>query len=209
MPSEILSNLRGRAPFNQRRSREAREVCHTPLQDPNFFALLQRIDADYAAGARVDPCVCGGVFHSAPYPRKPRGGPRVWREVEHRRQSFCCNRCRQRRTPRSLLYLGRRVYLGAVVVLGSALRGTLSGRGLRELSAQLGVPRATLERWRAWWREGFVRTPFWQAHRGDFLPPLVVLPADLLARFTATDPGCQLRQALRFLAPLSTVTEGR
>jgi hypothetical protein len=80
---------------------------------------------------------------------------------------------------------------------------------LRELSVQLGVPRATLERWRAWWREGFVRTPFWQAHRGDFLPPLVVLPADLLARFTATAPGCQLRQALRFLAPLSTVTEGR
>jgi hypothetical protein len=108
-----------------------------------------------------------------------------------------------------VLYLGRRVYLGGVLVLGSALRGTLSGAGLRGLVAELGVPRATLDRWRAWWCERFPRTPFWQAHRGDFLPPLVVLPADLLGRFTATDPGCQLRQALRFLAPFSTVTEGR
>ena len=37
----------------------------------------------------------------------------------------------------------------------------------------------------------------------------VRLPAELLARFTATDPMRQLAQALRFVAPLSTQTEGR
>lgn len=184
-------------------------MCHTLLQDPNFFVLLQRIDAEYAAAARARPCACGGVFHSAPYPRKPRGGPRGWRELTHRRQSFCCARCRQRRTPRSVLYLGRRVYLGSVLVLGSALRGTLSGAGLRALATQLGVPRATLDRWRAWWRESFPGTPFWQAHRGGFLPPLVTLPADLLARFATADSGHRLLAALRWLAPLSTVSEGR
>jgi hypothetical protein len=31
----------------------------------------------------------------------------------------------------------------------------------------------------------------------------------LLARFTAADEFAQLSQTLRFLAPLSTVTEGR
>lgn len=94
-------------------------------------------------------------------------------------------------------------------MLGSALRGTLSGAGLRALVAELGVPRATLDRWRAWWCESFPRTAFWQAHQGDFLPPLLVLPADLLARFMAGDPGRRLLPALRWLAPLSTVSEGR
>jgi hypothetical protein len=42
------------------------------------------------------------------------------------------------------------------------------------------------------------------------MPPVCApLPAGLLARFTVTDPFARLSQALRFLAPLSTVTEGR
>lgn len=184
-------------------------MCHSLLQDPRFFLLLEQIDADYAAQACLTPCACGGVWHSAPYRRKPRGGPRAWQEHEHRRPSWCCQSCRRRRTPRSVLYLGRRVYVGAVLVLGSALRGTLSGSGLRALVAELGVPRATLDRWRAWWREVFPQTAFWEERRGGFLPPLVVLPADLLARLRADDPGQRLLLALRWLAPLSTVSDGR
>jgi hypothetical protein len=80
---------------------------------------------------------------------------------------------------------------------------------LRALVAELGVPRATLDRWRAWWREVFPQTAFWQERRGGFLPPLVVLPADLLARLRADDPGQRLLLALRWLAPLSTVSDGR
>jgi hypothetical protein len=42
------------------------------------------------------------------------------------------------------------------------------------------------------------------------MPPVCApLPAGLLARFTAADEFAQLSQTLRFLAPLSTVSEGR
>lgn len=36
--------------------------------------------------------------------------------------SLCCARCRKRRTPPSVRFLGRRVYLAAVVVLACVLR---------------------------------------------------------------------------------------
>ena len=185
-------------------------MCHSALCDPNFYVLLSRIDDDRAAEVRAAGCSCGGVLHSARYPRKPRAGPLEYRQLDHRRLSFCCNRCRQRHTPRSVRYLGRRVYLGAVVLLASALRSALSGKRLHALCVMLCVPRSTLDRWRAWWNSDFPTTPFWQATRADFMPPVCApLRAGLLARFTAADEFAQLSQTLRFLAPLSTVTEGR
>ena len=185
-------------------------MCHSVLQDPKFFELLVRIDEERAAQVRAAGCSCGGALHSARYPRKPRGAPRGFRPLGHTRLSFCCNQCRCRHTPRSVLYLGRRVYVGAMVVLGSALRGTLSGRGLRALCAVLCVPRATLDRWRGWWAEGFPETSLWQSLRGRFMPPISgALPAGLLARFVATEAAMRLSQALRLIAPLSTHTEAR
>ena len=62
---------------------------------------------------------CGGVLHSARYPRKPRGGPPELRQTDNSRLSFCCAQCRRRHTPRSVRYLGRRVYLATVVVFAS------------------------------------------------------------------------------------------
>jgi transposase-like protein len=86
----------------------------------------------------------------------------------------------------------------------------VSGQALRELCATLGVPRGTLDRWRAWWNHDLLATPFWKAACARFMPPVCEdLPGALLARFTATDPLAQLLQALRFVAPLSTLTEGR
>jgi hypothetical protein len=109
-----------------------------------------------------------------------------------------------------VFYLGRRVYLGAVMLLATAMRCAVSGRALRDLCELLGVPRATLDRWRAWWGRDLLATPFWKVAAGRFMPPITeALPASLLARFTATDPAAQLLVALRFVAPLSTVTEGR
>ena len=185
-------------------------MCHSALRDPKFYVLLSQIDAERAAEVRAAGCSCGGVLHSARYPRKPRGGPLEYRQLDHTRLSFCCNRCRQRHTPSSVRYLGRRVYLGAVVLLASALRSALSGKRLHELCMTFCVPRATLDRWRTWWNSDFPATPFWQARRADFMPPVcAALPAELLARFTVTDPFARLWQALRFLAPLSTLSEGR
>ena len=117
----------------------------------------------------------------------------------------------RRTTPVSVRYLGRRVYLAAIVVLASAMRAGVTTKRAAALHTLLQVPLRTLVRWRSWWLEGFVATPFWRAAGGIFLPPLatVLLPASLLSRFTGTDWATQVRQCLRFLAPLSTVTESR
>ena len=45
-------------------------------QHPKLFHFLTAIDGDLAAKSRVQGCgFCGGLLHSARYPRKPRGGP--------------------------------------------------------------------------------------------------------------------------------------
>ena len=187
-------------------------MCHTLLHDPKLLALLTEADRERAARVRAAGCFCGGVLHSARYPRKPRGIAREVRQLSYRRLSFCCNvdGCRSRHTPQSVFYLGRRVYLGAAVLLGTAMRCAVSGRALRQLCVLLGVPRSTLDRWRGWWNSDLVATPFWKVAAGRFIPPIgEALPASLLARFTAADPVTQLLEALRFVAPLSSVTEGR
>ena len=187
-------------------------MCHILLHDPKLYTLLLQADEERAAQVRAAGCSCGGVLHSAPYPRKPRGLPVQLRQLDHQRRSFCCNRsgCRSRYTPQSVFYLGRRVYVGTVVLLASAMRCAVSGQALRELCATLGVPRGTLDRWRAWWNHDLLATPLWKAACARFMPPVCEdLPGALLARFTATDPLAQLLQALRFVAPLSTLSEGR
>lgn len=183
-------------------------MCHNGLLDSNFYGLLLRIDEDEAARTRAGGCACGGALHSARYPRKPRGGPRDLGEAYRRRLSFCCAICDTRHTPVSVRFLGRRVYLAAVVVLASALRAGLSERRASELSDRIGVSRRTLERWRAWWLTEFVDSSFWNEARARFMPPLVAeaLPAALLERFGGAGLAPQLLATLRFLAPLP---EGR
>lgn len=96
-------------------------MCHALLQTPRFFEHLKRIDHELAKQARAEGCLyCGGELHVADYPRKPRGCPAEIREDYGKRLSFCCNRCRKRRTSLSVRFLGRRVYLGLLVVLVSA-----------------------------------------------------------------------------------------
>jgi hypothetical protein len=184
------------------------------LQDARLYALLHQFDLDLAEAARASGCgYCGAVLHSARYPRKPRGGPARLDPSDGFRFSFCCARegCRRRRTPPSVRFLGRRVYFGAVVVLVSALRDGLSARRVAVLRERLGVDIRTLRRWRRWWQESFVETPFWKAARGRFAPPLDErrLPASLLERFAERDRRQRILQVLAFLAPLSTVLPNR
>ncbi len=97
------------------------------------------------------------------------------------------------------------MYLGAVVVLVSAmLRGVTSWRAAA-LWRMVGADRRTLERWRRWWREVFVDTPLWRDQRARFLPPVEEggLVATLLERF-AGSCRTQLRGVLRLLLPLTT-----
>jgi hypothetical protein len=188
------------------------------LQNPRFFRYLSAIDSDLASRVRLRGCsFCGGVLHSACYPRKLRSGSvELETMAPTMRQSFCCDICRRRTTPESVRFLGQRVYPGFVMVLLSAMQSGVTDTLINELQLHLGVARRTLQRWRHWWREIFVATPFWDLGRGRFMPPIepAALPMSLLERFTGKDAQTQLVRCLRFLAPLSrpcviTLNEGR
>lgn len=173
------------------------------LQDPAFFRFLLRIDEEFATETRLARCRhCAGALHVADFPRKPRGCPAAVVQEYSRRFSFTCGRCEQRATSASVRFLGRRVYVAVVLMLASPPRG-LAARQLRD---RLSVPIRTVLRWRRWWTQEFLRTPFWQAARGRFMPPMSAaqLPLSLLDRFDPTEPAGRLVQALRFLSPLST-----
>ena len=195
-------------------SQETVQVCHVQLQTRPFFLFLIRLDEELAAQAQGAGCSCGGVLHRANYPRKPRGCPTLAiREAFSSRLSFCCSRCRRRTTSASVRFLGRRVYLGLVVVLCSA-RHAGQNTAAVTLCEALEIPLRTLQRWRRWWREDFMHTPLWQAMCARFMPPVSAqgLPGELLARF-AGEATEALQRLLRFLAPLTvravTLPEGR
>ena len=178
----------------------------------SFWSFLFAIDQDLAETARKNVCSCGGRLHRADYVRKPRGTPASLPELLRIRLSFCCDRdgCRKRTTPPSVRFLGRRVYLGAIVILISAMRQGPSPRRVRELSARFGVDQRTIARWQVFWREHFPQSSFWKTARARLAPtvPIISLPYSLVDAFLSRHPdnlGWTL--LLRFLAPI-TITGG-
>jgi hypothetical protein len=112
------------------------------LGDGTFYHALARIDDELAEATRCAGCrKCEGRVHSARYPRKPRGGPADLPPGYDRRASFCCavDGCRARATPPSVRFLGRRVYLGAVVVLASAMQQGVNAFRARRLKELFGA----------------------------------------------------------------------
>ena len=65
-------------------------MCHAFFNDSRFYQFLFRIDQDIAAEVQAGGCSCGGVLHSACYPRKPRGIRCALDESCESRLSFCC-----------------------------------------------------------------------------------------------------------------------
>ena len=184
-------------------------MLHAYLGDAKFWGVLLRIDEDLAAEARAGGCGhCGAVLHSARYPRKPRGAARVVLGPEYGyRLSLCCAHegCRRRTTPASVRFLGRRVYLAAVVVLVSALAQGLTARRLVALRERFAVSPRTVRRWRRWWVEAFARSRFWHGARGQFVPvpERPELPGALLARWGDGDAHDAAVATLKFLAPIT------
>lgn len=183
------------------------------LGDASLWTFLFAVDQDLANYVRQEGCSCGGHLHSANYRRKPRGGPANLPAEVELRLSFCCERegCRKRCTPASVRFLGRKVYLHAVIVLVAAMQQGPSPRRVRELSQLCGADRRTLARWQVFWREQFPRTSFWKVARG-FLAPVIevaVLPLRLVQAFLGEDTNCreEWRRLLLFLAPI-TITGG-
>jgi len=188
-------------------------VSHAFLCDARFWRFLLELDHDLAVEVRNGGCPhCAAVLHSARYPRKPRGiSHSVLGDGYEWRWSFCCARegCRRRCTPPSVRFFNRRVYLGALVVLISALTHGLTPRRREAFREHFGISARTLGRWRRWWRETMPTTPWWRTTQAWFIPPLDrdTLPASLLERFTGPDPASRLLAVLRFLTPLSTACE--
>ena len=174
-----------------------------------FFEGLERTDAAIAEAVRVGRCPrCGGPLHRGDFGRKPRGGLMAAAgEAQVRRYSFCCGQegCRRRATPPSVRFMGRRVYLEAVVVVASVL-----GRAFhrpKDRHRATGVPARTVGRWCSWWAGPFVTTAVFAALRARLVTslPRAALPRVILERMPGSAAD-RVGQLGRWLASLTTAS---
>ena len=182
-------------------------MLHGVRLEVEFFALLVKIDEGIAgrvADARCPRGDCDGPLHRGDYARKPRGAAvAAAGEAFSTRFSLCCGWCRCRTLPPSVRFLGRRVYFGAVVVLG-CLWALCGGGGA-------GVPKRTVQRWLGWWTSIFPSSPTWIELRARFAPPPPnesSLPTSFLERLAAElgplDDAQLLLKTAQMLAPVTT-----
>ena len=169
-------------------------------ESAKFFQRLFDEDELAVDRQRARGCPsCAGRLDRADYPRKPRGLPDLWAGLFERRFSLCCCRegCRRRVTPPSVRFLGRRVYAGAVVLLGATVPVLVA-------IALCGAARCTVERWTAWWTKVLPQSAFWRVARARLMPPVdeTRLPTELLVRFLG-DRNDALFKALVFIAPIT------
>jgi hypothetical protein len=121
----------------------------SPERDVSRNSNAQVSNAAYALPCRE----CGAKLHWGSYGRKPRAVPAGLGPEHLRRFSLCCAKdgCRTRDTPSSVRFLSRKVLLGAMVVLISAMQSGLNPARMKRLKALVGVSRRTVMRWRDWW----------------------------------------------------------
>jgi hypothetical protein len=169
-----------------------------------LFVHLEALDRAIARRVAASRCpVCGGPLHTGNYPRKPRGAliaPEG--ETSLVRFSLCCGRegCRKRATPPSLRFLGRRVYLGVVVIVASLVAQALGAAGAKAT----GVPPRTTRRWLGWWRGPFLSTEVLHAIRARLVGvDIGEVPRSIVERLPGTVLE-QTRTMLHLLAPLTT-----
>lgn len=167
----------------------------------DFFKLLEELDFKIAQAAKACMCrYCGSKLHCGDFKRQSRG-ILIW----DKRYSFDCSRCRRRKTPPSVRFLGRRVFAGVVVVLVCAMMHGASAGRARILAEKLKIDHRTLKRWLIWWREIFVESGFWKGARSLFKTPVdsARMPLGLVEAFGAERCGGMVN-LLRFLAPITT-----
>lgn len=187
-------------------------MYHTFPPAASFWPFLLTIDQDLAETTRRHGCRCGGRLHRSNYPRKPRGDSDTLPDTYNTRFSFCCDRdgCRKRATSPSVRFLGRKVYVGALVVLISAMRHGPSPRRVGKLSTLFGVDRRTITRWQEFWRDHFPQTQFWKVAgaRLALFIDRAALPLSLLTAFVTGDLDQKgWGQLLEFLSPITTATD--
>lgn len=173
-----------------------------------FFAMLEQYDEVITERVASEGCPrCGGPLHRGDYERKPRGGLLApASEAFSLRFSLCCGRegCRKRATPPSLRFLGRRVYVGAVVIAASILARLL--KAALAIRKATGVPARTVRRWLGWWQGPFLSTEVLVAIRARLVGIEVEqLPTSIVCRLEGTGPG-RMQTMLALLAPLTTAS---
>lgn len=173
-----------------------------------FFAMLEQYDEVITERVAAEGCPrCGGPLHRGDYERKPRGGLLApASEAFSLRFSLCCGRegCRKRATPPSLRFLGRRVYVGAVVIAASILARLL--KAAAAIRKATGVPARTVRRWLGWWQGPFLSTEVLVAIRARLVGIEVEqLPRSIVCRLKGTDSG-RMQTMLALLAPLTTTS---
>ena len=182
-------------------------MWHSLVLGHQLLVELVEVDENITRQVAAAGCPeCGGPLYRSDYDRKPRGGLLVPEtDAFRRRFSLCCGRegCRRRTTPPSVRFLGPKVYVGAAVLLASAL--ALLVQGATELRRSTGIPTRTVRRWGGWWRTEIPVTALFLALAGRIVPPLetATLPLSLLERLTGTAIE-RLVSALGLLAPLTT-----
>lgn len=174
-----------------------------------FFRVLVWIDEEIARQVAQAGCpVCGGPLHRGDYDRKPRGGLLAAAgEAFARRFSLCCANegCRKRAMPPSVRFLGRRVYLGAVVIVASIVALALQAAGeAAAIRRRTGVPARTARRWLSWWQGPFVQSEVLMLLKARLVGlDLGALPASIVAGLDGSTSE-RVRRLLVLLAPLTT-----
>lgn len=170
-----------------------------------FFVMLEEADQRTVQQAVALGCaVCGGPLHRADFVRKPRGALIAPEGEEFvKRFSLCCGRegCRKRLTPPSLRFLGRRVYLGVVVIVASFVAQAFATA--HTLRQKTGVPALTVRRWLGWWGGTFISTEVFVAIRARLVGvDESKLPGSIVARLPGS-PEQKARAMLDWLRPLT------
>jgi hypothetical protein len=183
------------------------------VSDKDGFELLRQIDEDLSDQCRNANCpTCNAPLDRASYGRKMFGVAQALWAIEAIFYSLCCRGMnggrRHRIRPPSVRFLDRKRYLAPLVLLIMIIKDGGTVRRLKDFEARLGpnirISRATIKRWRKFWRETFPKSRFWQAALGAFqapVPEAAAMPATLLDRFNGPTPQEQLLQCLGFLAP--------
>ncbi|MBF0442190.1 MAG: hypothetical protein HQK54_09810 [Oligoflexales bacterium] len=187
------------------------------LIDKRFFLLLLKFDKDLAEQLKANGCSCcedANPLHQANFQRQPRGFDDKLSEDKdfNRRFSFCCYKKRTRHTPPSFRFLGRKVYLGAIIILVSAMIGGACPKRRQKLREIIGADSRTLARWRQWWMETFTQTHVWKALSARLalakLQPFS-LPLDILLGINLPSLEDSLLWLLSALLPLTGGVKSR
>lgn len=178
------------------------------LQNVSLFRVLHQIDQDFARACRQAGCpFCHSSLHNAFYPRQPRGGPDNIPEEYCIRLSLCCSNeaCRRRVLPPSCLFLGRKVYWNAIILIVTTLWQQNPGENsINMLAQKFNINRKTVVRWIHYFHEVFPRSMQWQRLRGLVSARISDqdLPQGLVEYFLRNRTSCfgGLINCLQFLA---------